>query len=103
MLCVTRWVFEKKTTMPCFAVFVKKSSEPFVFLSHSENKMSEWLNQIAIYITKLSEISSLDSAITLTNQDGHAYYGFSEDTRLKLVQQIGKLRPPEYELVFVLF
>ena len=90
ILCVTRWVYEKKTTMPCFAILVKKSPEPFVFLSQSENKMSEWINQITIYITKLSEISSNDSALTLTNEDGHAYYGFLDNGCPKLIQQIGK-------------
>ncbi len=62
IICVTKYVLMKKTSTPCFCLFVNGRNFPYIFLTSSDNKLNEWTNQIAIYCHKLSRITSLQNA-----------------------------------------
>jgi hypothetical protein len=54
----TRWsiLSNQMSTYPCFALFMQNEDKPLVFMSETENKLKDWLNQISIYCSKLSNI-----------------------------------------------
>ena len=91
IICVNRWSCSLKPNSPCFALFTKtQPKSPFVFLSTSESKLKDWLNQISIYLTKLSGIGTLKYAHPLIDLNGNAYFGFFDASTRKpmLIQQI---------------
>ena len=55
---VTRWsiLSNQTSTYPCFALFIHNEDIPLVFMSETENKLKDWINQISIYCSKLSNI-----------------------------------------------
>ncbi len=62
IVLITRFVLQNKESSPCFAIFVTNRHFPLLFVSSSEKKLQEWVNQIAIYCHKLAGISSLQNA-----------------------------------------
>ena len=66
----------KRESTPCFAIYVLNQSKPFIFFASSERKVKDWLNQISIFCTKYSGLTSLSNAITLVSTDGFGYYSY---------------------------
>ncbi len=50
----------ERLVSPCFALFIQSNEiiKPIVFMCDSEKKLNDWLNQISIYLSKLSKILS---------------------------------------------
>lgn len=86
---VTRHVYDKKQSSPCFSIYLLNQSIPYIFLSSSENKVDDWVNQISIYCSKTIGLSSLLTASTLVSSDGFAYYAYSRNHKPIYLSQIG--------------
>jgi hypothetical protein len=88
ILMVTRWIIKKRTN-PCFAIFIKETTWPYIFEAASEKVLNDWLAQMSIYCAKISNISSLLFACTAVSTSGFAYFAYLNKTDPKLFTQIG--------------